>query len=238
VEDIGDLPSASAYLFDVTPKQLVSIAGARLPDRYRRKLDRYRYGPGVFKIDYALSEPVPWASPECRRAGTVHLGGTLDEIAASEQAVADKKTCERPFMLVAQQSLFDDSRAPQGKHTLWTYCHVPSGSTYDMTAAMEAQIERFAPGFKDVVEQRHVMTPTDLERRNANYVGGDINGGWAGVRQLFTRPTARLDPYTTPCDDIFICSASTPPSGGVHGMCGYHAARSALKRSFRVSISS
>ncbi|MFN2593526.1 MAG: phytoene desaturase family protein [Actinomycetota bacterium] len=238
VAAIDELPDAKAYLLDVTPKQIIALAGDRLPEHYLRKLTRYRYGPGVFKIDYALSEPVPWTADGCLRAGTVHLGGTLDEIAASEQRVADGVHPEKPYMLVAQQSLFDDSRAPAGKHTLWTYCHVPSGSTVDMTDAMESQIERFAPGFKDVVEHRHAMGPIDLERRNPNYVGGDINGGLADYRQLFTRPVARLDPYTTPSKDIFICSSSTPPSGGVHGMCGYHAARSALKHAFGVSIPS
>ncbi|MEA2477324.1 MAG: hypothetical protein QOC87_1523 [Actinomycetota bacterium] len=238
VTDIDELPPAAAYLFDVTPKQLLAIAGKRLPDRYRRKLERYRYGPGVFKIDYALAEPVPWTAPGCSRAGTVHLGGTLDEIAVSEQTTADGLYADRPYVLVAQQSLFDDSRAPHGKHTLWAYCHVPSGSTRDMIEAVEGQLERFAPGFKDVVERRHVMNPADLERRNANYVGGDINGGLSDMRQLFTRPVARIDPYTTPCDDIYMCSSSTPPSGGVHGMCGYHAARSVLKRSFGVAIPS
>lgn len=238
IDDIEDLGAADAILFDLTPKQIIAIARRRLPDRYVRKLARYRYGPGVFKIDYALSEPVPWAAPECARAGTVHLGGTLDEIAASEVAASDGRLSDHPYMLVAQQSLFDDTRAPAGKHTLWTYSHVPNGSTADVTDAMEAQLERFAPGFRDVVEQRHVMGPADLQRRNANYVGGDINGGLADLRQLFTRPVARLDPYTTPADNLYICSSSTPPSGGVHGMCGFHAARSALKRSFGVTIPS
>lgn len=228
VKDIDSLPSARAILFDVTPRQLLRIAGQRLPAHYRSALQRYRYGPGSFKIDYALAGPIPWRAPECRQAGTVHLGGTLDEIVASERQVWHNEPPERPYVLVAQQSLFDETRAPAGKQTAWAYCHVPNGSTFDMTARIEAQIERFAPGFRDLVLARHVSGSLDLERYNANYIGGDINGGVQDLGQLFTRPTIRLNPYTTPAKDIFICSSSTPPGGGVHGMCGYWAAQAAL----------
>jgi phytoene dehydrogenase-like protein len=233
VRTIGELPPARAYLFDVTPRQLVSIAGERLPSGYRRRLERFRYGPGVFKVDWALDGPVPWKSPECTRAGTVHIGGTLEEVAASEDAVASGRAPDKPYVLVAQQSLFDPGRAPDGKQTLWAYCHVPHGAGVDMTDRIESQIERFAPGFRDRIIARSVMSAADLERYNANYVGGDINGGAADLRQLFTRPVTRLNPYTTPAEDIFICSSSTPPTGGVHGMCGYWAARAALRRALR-----
>lgn len=228
VKSIDDLPSARARLFDVTPRQLLSIAGKRLPPGYRRQLERYRYGPGSFKIDYALGGPVPWKAPECARAGTVHLGGTLTELVASERAMSRGKHARRPFVLVAQQSLFDPSRAPEGKHTLWAYCHVPNGSTFDMTERIEAQIERFAPGFRERVLARHVTSPAGLERYNPNYIGGDISGGLQDIRQLFTRPAVRPVPYSTPAKDIFICSSSTPPGGGVHGLCGYFAAQAAL----------
>ena len=233
VERIDELPAARAYLFDVTPRQLVAIAGDRLPDRYRRRLGRFRYGPGVFKVDWALDGPVPWKSPECARAGTVHLGGTLEEVAASESDVVAGRFPERPYVLVAQQSLFDAGRAPDGKQTLWAYCHVPHGGGLDMTDRIESQVERFAPGFRDRIIARSELSPADLERYNANYVGGDINGGVADLGQVFTRPVARLNPYTTPARDIFICSSSTPPTGGVHGMCGYWAARAALRRTLR-----
>jgi phytoene dehydrogenase-like protein len=231
IESMDDLPLARAVLFDLTPRQLLRIAGDRMSSRYRRRLERYRYGPGVFKIDWALDGPVPWTAEQCGRAGTLHLGGTLAEIAASERAVNGGQHPERPYVLVAQQSLFDPSRSPEGKETLWAYCHVPSGSTFDMTERIEAQIERFAPGFRDRILGRSVMPPAELERRNANYVGGDINGGVQDLRQLFTRPAPRLVPYSTPDRKIFICSSSTPPGGGVHGMCGYWAARAALRRS-------
>ena len=216
-------------LFDVTPRQLVAICGAQLPRRYRAALGRYRYGPGVFKVDFALSAPVPWLAEECRRAGTVHLGGTLAEIAAAEAAVARGGHPQRPYVLVAQQSLVDPTRAPAGRHTLWAYCHVPNGSAVDMTAAIEAQIERFAPGFGDVVLARSTRGPAALEAENPNYVGGDINGGAADLRQVLARPVMRLSPYATPNRRFFLCSSSTPPGGGVHGMCGYHAARAALR---------
>lgn len=228
VESLDDLPSAGATLFDVTPRQLLRIAGDRFPPLYRWELKHFRYGPGVFKVDYALSAPIPWRDRAVAGAGTVHLGGTLAEVAASEAAVARGQHPTKPFVLVAQQSLFDSSRAPAGKHTGWAYCHVPNGSTIDMTEAIERQIERFAPGFRDTVLHRHVTTPAGFHAHNANYVGGDINGGAMLLRQIYTRPAFRLDPYATPAPGIFICSSSTPPAGGVHGMCGYWAARSAL----------
>jgi phytoene dehydrogenase-like protein len=229
VERIDELPSARVYLFDVTPRQLLRIAGDRFPTGYRRALERFRYGPGVFKIDFALDGPIPWKAQECARAGTVHLGGTLAEIAASERAVWDGTPAEKPYMLVVQQTLFDPTRAPAGKHTVWSYCHVPNGSTFDMTERMIAQIERFAPGFRERILAKHVMPPAAMQAHNANYIGGDINGGSADLWQLYTRPVARRVPYSTPARDIYICSSSTPPGGGVHGMCGYHAARAALK---------
>ncbi|QEG39828.1 phytoene desaturase family protein [Roseimaritima ulvae] len=233
VESLNELPSAKAILFDLSPRQLVQIAGDELPARYRNKLQKFRHGPGSFKLDWALDGPIPWTSDACRRAGTVHVGGTFEEIAVSEQAIWDGQPCQRPFVLVAQQSRFDDSRAPQGKHTGWGYCHVPAGCTVDMTDQIEAQIERFAPGFRDLILERHRMFPRDLEHYNANYIGGDITGGVMDVWQTFTRPVARWNPYTTPSPRIFICSASTPPGAGVHGMCGWHAAHAALSRTLR-----
>lgn len=229
VVSLADLPAHRAALLDVTPRQVLQIAGDRLPPGYRRQLGRYRYAPGSFKLDYALDGPVPWTAPEAALAGTVHLGGSLSEIAASERAVAEGRPPERPFVIAAQPSLFDPSRAPSGKHTLWAYCHVPNGSTFDMTERIEAQIERFAPGFRSRILARKVTAPADLERENANHVGGDISGGLSDLRQLFARPAPRLDPYATPTRGIYICSSSTPPGGGVHGLCGYHAARSALR---------
>ena len=228
VETLDELPKSNAVLLDVTPRQLLKLAGEKLPAGYRRKLEGYRYGPGVFKIDYALSEPVPWRAVECRRAGTVHVGGTLGEIAASERAANRGQLSERPFVLVAQQSLFDPTRAPAGQHTLWAYCHAPHGSTADRTEAMEQQIERFAPGFRETILARAVRTSAGFERYNPNYVGGDINGGVQDIRQLWTRPVAAWPPYRTPLPGVFLCSSSTPPGGGVHGMCGFHAARAAL----------
>jgi phytoene dehydrogenase-like protein len=230
VESIAEFSGARAILFDLTPRQIVQIAGDELPERYRRQLEHYRYGPGIFKIDYALDGPVPWQAEPCTRAGTVHLGATAGEIAASERDVASGKHPERPFVIVAQQSLFDATRAPAGKHALWAYCHVPNGSTVDMTEAIDGQIERFAPGFRDLVLARATMGPAAVEAYNANYVGGDINGGIQDIRQLFTRPAVRWDLYSTPNKRLYICSSSTPPGGGVHGMCGYHAAQSALRR--------
>ncbi|HEX9435594.1 MAG TPA: NAD(P)/FAD-dependent oxidoreductase [Candidatus Limnocylindria bacterium] len=230
VRSLDDLPEADATLFDVTPRALERIAGDRFPEGYRRALRRYRYGPGVFKMDYALDGPVPWQAPECALAGTVHLGGTLDEIADAEREVARGAHPERPFVLVAQQSLFDPSRAPEGKHTLWAYCHVPNGSTVDMTERIEAQLERFAPGFHERILARHVMDTRWVESHNESYVGGDISAGSHGGLQLFARPVLSTDPYATPDRSIYLCSAATPPGGGVHGMCGFHAARSALRR--------
>jgi phytoene dehydrogenase-like protein len=229
VESVDELPRSRTTLLDVTPRQLLRLAGHRLPARYARALRRYRYGPGVFKVDWALDGPVPWTAQECARAATVHIGGTLDELAESEAAVWEGRTHERPFVLAAQQSLFDDSRAPDGKHTLWAYCHVPNGSSDDMTERIEAQIERFAPGFRDVIVERSARGPAEIERENENYIGGDINGGVQDLLQLYTRPVIRLDPYSTPVEGLYICSSSTPPGGGVHGLCGYYAARSALK---------
>ncbi|MBP1694751.1 MAG: dependent oxidoreductase, partial [Chloroflexi bacterium] len=203
-----------------------------LPENYRIALQRYRYGLGVFKIDYALDGPVPWKATECLQAATVHIGGTLDEIAKSEQQVWNGKPADKPYVLVTQQSLFDDSRAPDGKQTLWAYCHVPNGSRIDMTQAIENQIERFAPGFRDRILARHTYNTAQLEAYNPNYVGGDIVGGVQDLRQLYFRPVASRNPYRTPVKGLYLCSASTPPGGAVHGMCGYHAARAALRAEF------
>ncbi len=227
---LDELPKAKVYLFDTSPNSMASVCGDRLPEGYRRKLGRYRYGPGIFKVDWALSEPIPWKSEECRQACTVHVGGTIEEIAVSERDCWEGRHCEKPFVLVAQQSLMDGTRAPDGKHTGWAYMHVPSGSTEDMTEVIEKQVERFAPGFRDCILGRHTTNCEELERYNPNYIGGDIICGIQDWKQLYTRPVARLNPYTTPAKDIFICSSATPPGGGVHGMCGYWAARSALKR--------
>jgi phytoene dehydrogenase-like protein len=229
VSSIDELPGAEATLLDLTPKGVIEVAGHRLPDRYLHALRRYRYGPGVFKVDWALDGPVPWTAQDCLRAATVHLGGTAAEIVESEEAVWRGEAAERPFVLVVQQSLFDDSRAPAGKHTLWAYCHVPSGSTVDMTERIEAQVERFAPGFRGRILARHTMGPGEMEAYNPNYVGGDINGGVQDLRQLWTRPALRWNPYSTPVKGLYLCSSATPPGGGVHGMCGYHAARAALR---------
>jgi len=229
VERLDQLPQARAYLFDLAPRQLVDIAGDALPHGYRQRLLRYRYGPAVWKLDFALAGPIPWRAVECARASTVHLGGTLEEIAASERAAWRGEVTQRPFVLVCQQSHFDATRAPAGKHTGYAYCHVPHAGTFDMSAAIEQQIERFAPGFRDLILARRAWSPADLERENAAHVGGVIAGGAADITQLFTRPVARWNPYSTPNPRIFLCSAATPPGGGVHGMCGYHAARAALK---------
>lgn len=230
VAHLAELPRSRVILCDLTPRQLLLIAGERLARRYRYKLERYRYGMGAFKMDWALAGPVPWKAAECVRAATVHLGARLDEIAASERAAWSGEHIDRPFVLVVQPSLFDPLRAPESKQTLWGYCHVPNGSTVDMADRIEGQIERFAPGFRDLVLARSVMSPAQLEEHNANLVGGDINGGAANLPQLFFRPTAKL--YKTPVQGLYICSASTPPGGGVHGMCGYFAARQALKDMF------
>lgn len=231
VESIAELPPARAILCDVTPRQLVRIAGDSLSPGFRRQLERYRYGPGAFKMDWALSAPAPWKAVECKTAATVHLGGSFAEILESEWNASHGRHSERPFVLVAQPSLFDPTRAPEGQHTLWAYCHVPNGSTIDMSDAIERQIERFAPGFRDCIIARSVLTPADLERHNPNLVGGDINGGIQDLSQMFLRPTMRL--YSTSKDGLYLCSSSTPPGGGVHGLCGYHAARVALRKNLR-----
>ncbi len=233
VERLQQVPPAGAVLFDVTVAQFLRLAEGRLPVRYRSHLERFRPAPGVFKIDYALSAPVPWQAQSCREAGTVHVGGTLAEIAAAEREVAHGRHPEKPFVLMAQQSLFDSTRAPAGRHTLWAYCHVPNRSSFDMSARIEAQIERFAPGFRDCILARHSFFPADLERSNPNLIGGDINGGAANLWQLIARPTLSPSPYRTPLPGVYLCSSSTPPGGGVHGMCGYHAARTALRDVFR-----
>lgn len=230
VTDLGELPPARALLLDVTPRQFVALAGPRLPAGYRRRLLRYRYGPGVCKVDYALDGPVPWRDPTCALAGTLHLGGTLPEIAASERAVWQGQHAPCPFVIAAQPSLFDPSRAPAGKHTLWAYCHVPHGSTLDVSAAVEAQIERFAPGFRQRILAKQVHSAAALEAYNPNYIGGDINGGVQSCRQFWSRPVLQANPYATPLPGVYLCSSSTPPGGGVHGMCGYHAARAVLHR--------
>jgi phytoene dehydrogenase-like protein len=229
VRTLDDLPDARAVLFDVTPRQLLRICGDTLPEPSRRRLAAFRYGPGVFKVDYALSEPVPWTHPEGRRAGCLHLGGTLEEVAAAEADVAAGRHAARPFVLVAQPSLFDDARAPTGQHTLWAYCHVPARSTLDMTDAIDAQIERFAPGFRDVVLARHSADSSWFEAYNPNLIGGDIAGGSHGGLQLLLRPRPGLGAYRTGDPRFFLCSASTPPGGGVHGMCGANAAALALR---------
>jgi phytoene dehydrogenase-like protein len=229
VTGLQSLPPHRALLLDLTPRQVLAIAGERLGGAYGRQLRGYRYGPGVFKVDLALDGPIPWANPDLALAGTVHLGGTLPDLVAAERSVAGGRTADRPFVLLAQSSLFDDSRAPAGKHTVWAYCHVPNGSRADMTEPILAQLERSAPGIRDRILGRATTGPAELEAYNANYVGGDINGGLQDLRQLWTRPAVRWDPYSTPDPGIFICSSSTPPGGGVHGLCGYHAARSALR---------
>jgi phytoene dehydrogenase-like protein len=228
VKSLQELAPARAVLLDVTPRQVLQLAADQLPSGYRRQLEKYRYGPGVFKVDWALNGPIPWTAEVCRRAGTVHLGPSMGEIVHSEKIIWEGKHGQRPYVIVTQQSLFDDSRAPAGQQTAWAYCHVPHGSTEDMTGAIEDQIERFAPGFRDCVLARHTMTTRDFQRYNPNYIGGDINGGVQNWRQLFTRPAIRLNPYSTPSPNLFLCSSSTPPGGGVHGMCGFHAAQTVL----------
>lgn len=233
VDLIRELPGARATLFDVGPQELLRIAGDLFPKRYQKKLERYRYGPGTFKIDWALDGPIPWTAPKCGRAAAVHVGGTLAEIAQAEAAAWTKEPAEKPFVLVAQQSLFDETRAPECKHTAWAYCHVPNGCDFNMTERIEAQIERFVPGFRDLVLAKYAMSPSEFQAYNRNYAGGDINGGVQDLGQTFTRPTLSLDPYATPARGIYICSSSTSPGGGVHGMCGNHAARSALRRTLK-----
>ncbi len=228
VDRLVDLGDYDVALCDLTPRQLVAIAGERFSSGYREKLENYRYGPAVFKVDFALSSPIPWKAPECARSVTVHIGGTLEEFVVSEDAMRHGKTAERPFVLLAQPTLFDPSRAPTGKHIAWAYCHVPNGSQVDMLPRIEAQIERFAPGFRDCVLERRVFSPASLEAMDANLVGGDIGGGLMSFSQFLLRPTRRF--YATSSRQIYICSSSTPPGGGVHGMCGYNAAKLALRR--------
>lgn len=232
VRSFQQLPSSRAVLLDLTPRQLLQLGGHKWSPLYKAQLDRYRYGMGVFKIDWALDGPIPFTAGGCSTAGTIHIGNTLEEIATAEQQTWDGRHPEKPFVLLAQQSIFDPSRAPLGKHTAWAYCHVPNGSRNDMTAIIEGQVERFAPGFRERILARHVMDTAQLESYNANYIGGDISGGAVDIRQLFTRPALRWSPYRTSEKGIYICSAATPPGGGVHGMCGYHAARRALKDIF------
>jgi phytoene dehydrogenase-like protein len=228
IKSLRDLPASRLVLFDLTPRQILKLAWDRLPPSYRWELEKYRYGPGVFKVDFALSAPIPWKARECLQAATVHVGGPAEEIAQSERTVAKGRCPERPFVLLAQQSLFDSSRAPHDRHTAWAYCHVPAYSKIDMTDRIEAQIERFAPGFRDCIIARHTMTTGQFEAYNPNYVGGDIGGGLQNWLQIVARPALRVSPYVMPVKGLFICSSSTPPGGGVHGMCGYHAARAAL----------
>jgi phytoene dehydrogenase-like protein len=233
VRSMRDVPSSRATIFDVTPRQLATIARDALPSRYIRRLERFRYGPGVFKVDWALDGTIPWRAAECARAATVHVGGTIEEIALHESEIWRGRNAGRPFVLVAQQSPFDSTRAPAGKHTAWAYCHVPNGSTEDMTDRIERQVERFAPGFRDRILARHTINCAQFEAHNANVVGGDIGGGANLFRQVVTRPFPQIEPYATANPRIFIASSSTPPGGGVHGMCGYWAAQSALRRVFR-----
>ena len=229
IMSLQELPAADAVLLDLTPRQLLAVAGDAVPNRYRRALTGYRYGPGVFKLDLALDGPIPWTNTECARAATVHIGGTLGQITAAEAEVQSGGHPERPYVLLSQPSLFDATRAPDGIQAVWAYCHVPNGSTVDMTERIEAQIERFAPGFRDRIIGRHAMDTTAVEAHGANYIGGDINGGIADFRQFVRRPTLGLHPWRTPIDGVFLCSSSTPPGGGVHGMCGWHAAQEAMR---------
>ena len=235
IKSLKELPSAKAFLFDVSPKQLLDIAGESFSGFYRRQLKNYRYGAGVFKVDWALDGPVPFTAAECREAGTVHIGGSIADIVHSEKEASGGRVTEKPFVLLAQQSLFDAGRAPEGKQTLWGYCHVPNGSILDRTEAIENQVERFAPGFKDRIIARHTFNTAQIESYNPNYIGGDINGGILDIWQLYTRPALKLSPYNTSAKGLYICSASTPPGGGVHGMCGYNAGKKALKDIWHIS---
>ncbi|ADY52552.1 fumarate reductase/succinate dehydrogenase flavoprotein domain protein [Pseudopedobacter saltans DSM 12145] len=237
IEHLGELPPHKIVLFDLTPRQLLKIAGEELSPIYKWQLEKYRHGMGVFKVDWALDGSVPFKSEICSKAATVHLGNTYAEIAHSERTASEGRHSQKPFVLLAQQSMFDATRAPEGKHTVWGYCHVPNGSTVDMTDAIENQVERFAPGFKDRVLARNVMNTAQMEAYNPNYIGGDINGGIIDISQLYTRPALRVSPYKTSHQKIYICSSSTPPGGGVHGMCGYHAAKTALSDHFGIKIS-
>lgn len=233
VEDIRDLPNAYAYLFDLTPKQLLRIKGLNFNSLYRKRMESFTYGAGVFKMDWALKEPIPFTNEKCRRAATVHIGFTKEEVENSEKEIHQKNVTNTPYVLVAQHSPFDDTRAPEGKHTAWAYIHVPNGSTEDFSSIVENQIERAAPGFKETILARSKMNTVDLQHFDPNLVGGDINGGKQDITQLFTRPIAQISPYSTPDPRVYICSSSTPPGGGVHGMCGYHAAQKALKDHFK-----
>lgn len=235
IKSLSQLPSSKVVMFDVTPKQLLEIAGHRFSSIYQWQLKKFRYGMGIFKVDWALDAPIPFMSADARRAGTLHLGNTIHEIDASERAAHSGQHSQRPFVLLSQPSLFDYHRAPTGKHTAWAYCHVPKGSTVDMRDAIEKQVERFAPGFKDRILATHTFNTEQLEKYNPNYIGGDIGGGVMDIRQLFNRP-ALFSPYRTGVKGIYMCSSSTPPGGGVHGMCGYHAARRALKDVFGINL--
>ncbi len=232
VSSLTDLPKSKVILFDLTPRQILRIAGNRLSETYRKRLENYRYGSGVFKVDWALSEPIPFLNADCRKAGTVHIGGTLEEIQRAEQMIIDGQLHYKPFVLLAQPSIFDPSRSPAGKHTAWAYCHVPNGSKVDMTERIEHQVERFAPGFRQIILGRHTMNTAQFEDWNPNCIGGDINGGNMNWKQFLTRPIVSLNPYQTSDPNLYICSSSTPPGGGVHGMCGYNAAQAALRGSF------
>jgi phytoene dehydrogenase-like protein len=236
VESLNQLPSSHAVLFDITPKQLLKIAGHKFSSIYKWQLERYRYGAGVFKVDWALDAPIPFKVEAVKQAGTVHIGNTFAEIAESEQLVWKGKHPDKPYVLLAQQSIFDASRAPAGKHTAWAYCHVPNGSKEDMTGIIERQVERFAPGFRNTILAKHTFNTAQLEEYNPNYIGGDINGGVIDIGQLFTRPVLRVSPYKTSAKGLYICSSSTPPGGGVHGMCGYHAAKKALKDIWGIKV--
>ncbi|HEY5369825.1 MAG TPA: NAD(P)/FAD-dependent oxidoreductase [Hanamia sp.] len=236
ITSLQQLPASKAVLLDVTPKQLLSIAGEQFSSFYKWQLERYQYGAGIFKMDWALSEPVPFTNSKCRQAATIHIGGGFEEIYNSEEMISKNRIPEKPFVLFVQPGVVDKSRAPGGKHTAWAYCHVPNGSTTNMTEAIEKQIERFAPGFRDCILARHAMNTKDVELYNPNYIGGDINGGAASIRQLFTRPVLKLSPYRTSAKGIYVCSSSTPPGGGVHGICGYYAARRALKDMFDIRL--
>ncbi len=236
VSSLQQLPSAHAVVFDITPGQLLQIAGHKLTAMYRWQLKRYRYGMGVFKIDWALDGPIPFTAAECREAGTIHIGNSFEEIARGEKETWGKKHPQKPFVLLAQQSLFDPTRAPEGKQTAWAYCHTPAGSTTDMTDIIENQVERFAPGFRDRILARHTMNASETENYNPNYIGGDIGGGVQDITQLFTRPALRFSPYRTSAKGIYLCSSSTPPGGGVHGMCGYNAAQRVLKDIFNIKM--
>jgi phytoene dehydrogenase-like protein len=228
VKSLKALPTSRVVLFDLTPRQILQMLFDQLPPSYRWELQKYRYGPGVFKVDWALNSPIPWKSPACAQAATVHLGGSAEEIIESERIVGNGRCPDHPFVLLAQQSLFDNTRAPEGKHTAWAYCHVPANSNIDMLERIEKQVERFAPGFRDCILGRHIISAPDYEKYNPNYVGGDISGGLQNFLQIIARPSLRVSPYVIPVPGLFICSASTPPGGAVHGMCGYHAARAAI----------